>query len=189
MTSMTNQGKLIIVSGPSGAGKTTIIARTLDAFNSIVCAKSATTRKQRHNETSDNYYFLSNEEFNQKIENNDFLEWCIVHNNRYGTLKSEVIDQQNKGQHVLLEIDVQGTKKIQKTFPDCIKIFIAPPSIEILKQRLLERNTDSIESIEGRIEEAKRELASIDEYDYIIENINLDDSTNQLNHYLMEKLK
>lgn len=186
--SNTAKGKLIIISGPSGAGKTTLIDQVLENIPNITCAKSATTRPQRHNETADNYYFLSNDEFDQKINEDAFVEWCHVHQHRYGTLKEEVLNQLEIGQHILLEIDVQGTQKVQEKFPDVIKIFIAPPSIDALRQRLTDRQTDSNEVIEARINVAKKELESIDEYDYIIENINLDESNDLLNRYLTSKL-
>ncbi len=181
-------GKLIIISGPSGAGKTTLIDQVLESIPNITCAKSATTRPQRHTETDADYYFLSDEQFDQKIKSDAFVEWCNVHQNRYGTLKEEVVNHLQNGKHILLEIDVQGTRKVQDKFPEVIKIFIAPPSIDALRQRLIDRKTDSQDVIEARLNVAKKELESIDEYDYIIENVNLDESNQLLNRYLTSKL-
>jgi guanylate kinase len=168
---------LVIISGPSGVGKGTVISRLLQAYPHVKLAISATTRKPREGEVDGlHYFFLTEEQFDQEILNNGFLEWCQVHANRYGTLKSEVDAMLSKGNVVILEIDVQGAKKVKALCPQAKMIFILPPSIEVLKDRLLTRKTESESVIAKRLQVAQDELKSAPEYDHQLVNLKIDDT-------------
>ena len=166
------KGKLIIISGPSGVGKGSIITGIKQKFSHIPLAISATTRPPRpHEKNGQDYFFLDNAAFDSYIESNHFLEWCNVHNFRYGTLHSQVYPTINNGNHVLLEIDVQGAEKIYANIPqDVIRIFIAPPTLKSLSSRLKNRNTEPDEVIKQRLKNSNRELSFQDQYDHIIIN-------------------
>ena len=165
------KGSVIIVSGPSGVGKGTIIRAVIAKMPNIKLAVSACTRKPRPGEKDGvDYYFLDNASFSEKVQNNEFLEWCEVHGNRYGTLKSEVDDAVSKGNDIILEIDIQGAEKIRNKLNRRVSIFITPPSFEDLIQRLYNRNTDQPDVIKQRVLMAGHELAAIGEYDYIVVN-------------------
>lgn len=165
-----NKGKLIVFSAPSGCGKGTMLAEILKNDN-YRCSISATTRKPRRGEKNGvNYYFITNEEFEQKIKENAFLEYAGYCDHYYGTLISEVDDYLNQGIDVILEIEVQGALNVMKKRPEAISIFVAPPSINELRRRLKKRNTESNEVIEKRISEATNELAQAKNYNYIIVN-------------------
>lgn len=165
-----NKGKLIIFSAPSGCGKGTMLAEILKCGN-YRCSISATTRQPRENEKNGvNYYFITREEFEQKINENAFLEYAQYCDNYYGTLISEVDDYLEKGIDVILEIEVQGALKVMEKRPDAVSVFIAPPSIKELRRRLKKRGTETKDVIEKRIAEATGEIAQIKKYNYIIVN-------------------
>lgn len=165
-------GKIIIVSAPSGAGKTSICHALLQRFKNVRYSISATTRQPRGTEQNDiDYYFLSADDFQQRVQNGEFAEWAEVHGNYYGTLKSELTAKRADGSHVLLDIDVQGAMQILSHFRDeSIAIFVTAPSMEELEQRLRNRHTDSEETVLRRLAQAKTELTYKDKYDYIIVN-------------------
>lgn len=168
---MIKPGALFVISGPSGVGKGTVIKGLLAADEALAVAISATTRHPRPGEVhGQSYYFLSEAEFDTAIDANAFLEWCWVHDKRYGTLKSEVERHQQTGKHVILEIDTQGAKKIKDTCPDAHLIFIAPPQASDLEARLRGRASDSEETILRRLLVAKKELACKDDYHIVIVN-------------------
>jgi guanylate kinase len=168
------KGKLIIFSAPSGSGKTTIVRHLLKKFpNQLEFSISATSRAKRGvEENGKDYYYFSVEEFKQKIVNQDFLEWEEVYvDNYYGTLKSEVDRIWDKGKHVIFDIDVEGGLNLKKLFGElAISIFVMPPSIKILEERLNTRSTDSIESISRRVEKAEKEIKTADLFDMFILN-------------------
>ncbi len=181
---------LFIISGPSGVGKGTLIQDLL-ALNAALCwAVSATTRSPRPGEIDGkDYYFLTEESFDQHISNHNFLEWCEVHGNRYGTLKSEILSKQSKFKGVIVEIDVQGAQKIRQHLDyQQYHIFIAPPSEAILEERLRARNTENSETIDHRLKESKKELASKQNYDKIIVNNKLTQSLDELNNVILSLL-
>jgi len=170
-----NQGNLIIFSAASGAGKTTIVKQILKEFSQIIFSISATTRPKRESETNGvEYFFLSDEEFKNKIENDEFVEWEKFYDYYYGTLKSFISENIEVGNTVLLELDVKGALTIKRLYPYAHLIYISPPSFEELVKRLRQRNTESETDFQKRIERAKMELGLKDRFDYIIENRELE---------------
>ncbi len=170
------EGKLIIFSAPSGSGKTTIVKNLLQKKLNLEFSISATNRPKRANEKDGkDYYFLTTEDFKSKIRNNEFVEWEEVYENRfYGTLKSELHRIWSKGNHVIFDVDVVGGLNIKKQYPDkALSIFVMPPNINILEQRLRNRSTDSNQDIEIRIAKAKKELEFAKQFDLVILNDDL----------------
>jgi guanylate kinase len=171
------QGKLIIFSAPSGAGKTTIVKHLLEKDLNLEFSISATSRAIRHTETNGkDYYFLSVEEFKNKIANHEFLEWEEVYNgNFYGTLKSEVERIRSIGKNVIFDLDVVGGSNIKKFYGnEALAVFVQPPSVEELRKRLIARSTDSPEVIDKRIAKAEYELTFASQFDCIIVNEDLE---------------
>jgi guanylate kinase len=171
------EGRLVIISAPSGAGKTTIVKHLLDSGLNLSFSVSATTRPVRGLEIDgEDYYFLTVEEFKKKIENNEFVEWEEVYKNYfYGTLKSEIQRIWDKGNHILFDVDVRGGISLKNKFgTKAIAIFIMPPSVIELENRLVKRGTDTIDKIKIRIEKAKDELKFANQFDSIIVNHQLD---------------
>lgn len=168
-------GKIIVISAPSGTGKTTIVKTILSEKSDLAFSVSATTRRKRENETDGvDYFFLTNEEFEKKIENNEFVEWEKVYDYYYGTLKSSIENNISKGTSVVLELDVKGALSIKKIYPEARLIFILPPSYDELVKRLKKRNTESESDLNKRIERAKMELRFKDKFDYLVKNENLE---------------
>jgi guanylate kinase len=166
-------GKLIIFSAPSGAGKTTIVRHLLEQNLNLEFSISATSRGMRHTETNGkDYYFLTEEEFKSKIDNNEFLEWEEVYSGTfYGTLKSEVERIRKNGKNVIFDVDVVGGCNIKKYYGDeALAVFVQPPSVEELRNRLISRSTDSSEVIEKRVAKAEYELTFANQFDRIIVN-------------------
>ena len=172
------KGSIFIVSSPSGCGKTTIIRNFLENSRNFYFSISHTTRPKRPKEVNGkDYFFISKEKFQEMIDNNEFLEWAVVHNQYYGTSKKNVIEKIENGINVILDIDVQGAKKIKENQDlkkyDIVSIFIFPPSYEELKNRIVKRGQDSEESVNIRLNNAYNELKEFRLYDYIIVNKNL----------------
>lgn len=168
--------KLIIVSAPSGAGKTTIVKHLLSTFPSLAFSISATSRNMRKGEVDGNdYFFMSDEAFRQKIDSGDLLEWEEVYKGSYyGTLKSEVNRMLQDGRDVIFDVDVVGGLNIKKEFGQrALSVFVSPPSLQALEDRLNCRNTDSPETINKRIAKAELEMSFADKFDYILVNDNL----------------
>jgi guanylate kinase len=169
------KGAIIVISAPSGTGKTTIVKNILNEFPELVFSVSATTRKKRQNEINGvDYFFLSEKEFKEKIENDEFIEWEKVYDYFYGTLKKYIDDNINSGKSVILEIDVKGALEVKKKYKDAVLVFLLPPSFEELVARLKNRQTENDEDIKKRIERAKMELSCKDKFDYLIENKDLE---------------
>lgn len=185
-----NKGRLIIFSAPSGCGKGTMIAEIVKNGN-YHCSISATTRQPRRGEKNGiNYYFITDEEFEQKIRENAFLEYAGYCKHYYGTLLSEVDDYLEKGTDVILEIEVQGAMEVMQKRPDAFSVFVMPPSIKELRRRLKKRNTETDDVIEQRISEAAGEIAQADKYNYVIVNDALEDAVNDFLAIMQaEKLK
>lgn len=184
--------KVIIVSAPSGAGKTTLVKHLLEQFPQLEFSISACSRPPRKNEINGkDYYFISVEEFQKKIKENQFIEWEEVYPNRYyGTLKTEIERIWNKNHVVLFDVDVKGGINLKKIFnKNAISIFIAPPSIEILKTRLEKRGTENAESIKIRLEKAKYEMTFANQFDYIIVNDNLNEAKENISTLIKNYIK
>ena len=175
------EGLLIVVSGPSGCGKGTICNELLKRNNNVNISISATTRKPRVGEIDgQSYFFVSEEKFKEMIENNEFIEYAHVHSNFYGTPKKFVLDKLGKGEDVLLEIDVQGALQIKKIYPKGVYIFILPPSMDELKDRITKRGTETESDILKRLKTAYEELNYAKEYDYLVVNDELLDAVGKV---------
>lgn len=167
-------GHLYIVAAPSGAGKTTLVRLLLENDSGIRVSVSSTTRAPRPGEQDGREYrFVDVHSFLEMISRAEFLEWAEVHGNYYGTSKRWIEEEMAAGRDVLLEIDWQGAQQVRKFFPDAIGIFILPPSLDALKERLSGRGTDSAETIARRIAAARDEMRHVDEFDYVIINDDL----------------
>jgi guanylate kinase len=168
---MPSLGTLYVISAPSGAGKTTLVKELVDTLPSITVSISHTTRAKRPAETHGiNYYFVGLDEFNQMVKKKDFLEHATVFENFYGTSRAWVEQTLARGIDVILEIDWQGCQQIQKIFPECVSIFILPPSLKSLEQRLRVRNQDHEITIKKRLEDSKEAVSHIHEYNYVVVN-------------------
>ena len=166
-----NKGKLYIISAPSGAGKTSLVKKLITDINQLTVSVSHTTRQMRTGEThGKDYFFTSVDEFKQMIDNHAFLEHAQVFDNFYGTAQHSVEDTLDNGIDVILEIDWQGAQQVRKMLPDSLSIFILPPSIEVLQQRLENRGQDSNEIITRRMQDAVKEMSHCNEFDYLIVN-------------------
>jgi guanylate kinase len=177
------QGKAIIISAPSGAGKTTLVNKLLEAKLPLLFSISACSRNPRDGEENNkDYYFLSIEEFQQKINTQEFIEWEEVYNgNFYGTLKKEIERIWKKKKHVVFDVDVIGGVSLKEYFNEnALCIFIKPPNLEVLAQRLKKRNSDDKESIKKRIEKSFEEMKSMDKFDKIIVNDKLSTSSEDI---------
>lgn len=182
---MQRQGNLFVISGPSGAGKGTLVARILQRIPDAWVSVSATTRKPRPGEIDGvHYYFMDPDHFTKLVAEDGFLEWAHVHTAMYGTPKKSVEEHIRDGKQVILEIDVQGAFQIRKKMPGCHLVFIMPPSMKELKSRLIKRGTESLDVIEGRMNVAKGEIQQKDKYDVVITNDNLDRATDELVSYI-----
>lgn len=185
---MKKNGNLIVISGPSGVGKSTLVKRAMEVLPDLCFSVSCTTRSPRPGEEHGKaYYFLSHEEFAERVERGEFLEHAGVFANRYGTLKSEVINRIERGEEVILDIDVQGAKQIRQAAESdpVIRnaaqfILIAPPDMPTLAERLRNRNTESEEQLKLRIDGAANELKNYPVYDFIVINDNLDKAADDL---------
>ena len=179
-------GKLFVLSGPSGVGKGTLRQHALNNAPNLKYSISCTTRKPREGETDGiEYRFISRETFRDYISRELFLEYAHVHEDYYGTLKADVMNELEAGHDVLLEIDVQGALQVKEKMPGAVLIFVAPPSVEVLTQRLTGRHTDSEESVKVRLDNAIGELALKDKYDYVIVNDDLDSACEELRKIIL----
>lgn len=166
-----DKGLLLVVSGPSGSGKGTICRKLLNRNQNINFSISATTRKPRKGEANGiNYFFVGEDEFLRMKNNKEFLEYAHVHGNFYGTPKKYVFDKMEEGENIILEIDVQGALQVKKIYPDAVFIFILPPTMEELKNRIVKRGTESEEDIKRRLNNACKEIELAKHYDYIVVN-------------------
>ena len=181
-----NDGRLFVISGPSGAGKGTICKKLLESVD-ISISTSMTTRAPRAGEIDGkDYYFVTVDEFEEKIANDGMLEYARVFDNIYGTPKDMVIKQLERGRDVILEIDVQGGLQIKKKMPEqAVLVFVLPPDLTTLRQRIIDRGTENEEVIDKRFNEAINEIKLIGEYDYYVVNDELDDAVYDLKAIIM----
>ena len=178
---LNRKGLLLVVSGPSGAGKGTICKALLNKNDQIKLSVSATTRKPRNGEVHGvNYFFIEKEEFTKMIENGEFLEYAQIYDNFYGTPKAAIIECLEKGQDVILEIEIQGARQIKEVYPEGVFIFVLPPSLEELKSRIVGRGTETQEEIEKRFSCAFEEINQIVNYDYFIVNEDIEKSVSDV---------
>ncbi|MPQ42457.1 guanylate kinase [Clostridium tarantellae] len=181
-----NKGVLIVISGPSGAGKGTICKALLEKNEDIFISVSATTRNPREGEVDGvNYHFLSKEQFLRRVEEDDFLEWAEVYGNYYGTPKSNVEKLLDEGKNVILEIDIQGALKVKEKAREGVFIFILPPSMEELKQRIIKRGSETPESLMTRFKSAYQEINYVSKYNYAVVNDNVEDAVNKIESVLI----
>ena len=172
---------LLVISGPSGAGKGTLVEKLLEKDPSFCFSVSVTTREKRKTEVEDvHYHFITEEKYDELLAEDAFLEHASVHGHRYGTLKSEVYERMERGQNVLLDIDPQGARAVMEKEPSCVSVFILPPSYAELKVRLHTRNTEKPEEIQRRLNNARGEIAQMGKYRYLIVNENLELAFEQL---------
>lgn len=177
----TRKGMLIVISGPSGTGKGTLCERLLSEDPSLTFSVSATTRKPRDTEIEGvHYFFISEEKYDELLAQDAFLEHATVHAHRYGTLKSQVEELMEKGMSVVLDIDPQGAREVMRQKPDCVSVFILPPSYGALRVRLHTRNTDDPVEIERRLGNAKGEIDQMHLYQYAVVNDDLELAYQQL---------
>ena len=170
-------GKLIVMTGPSGVGKGTLVRKLLSRHSQLDLSISATTRTPRPGEIDgQDYYFLSRQEFEQMIQEGELLEWAEYAGNYYGTPKAKVEELLHQGKSVLLEIELVGSRAVKKTFPEALRLFILPPSSLELERRLKGRGKDAPEAIERRLEHAKVEIAAAGEFDQQIVNDDLEEA-------------
>lgn len=182
---MDRYDKLVVISSPSGGGKGTLVKMLLNEFPNIWFSVSATTRSPREGEVDGvDYYFLSRDEFMNMVAEDGFLEWAEFSGNCYGTPRKYIDEHLDSGEIVLLEIEVQGATNIMNKCPGCHTIFIQPPSMEVLEERLRGRGTDSEESIQKRLAAARGELEHAKDYEKVIVNDNLDVAFSQLKEYI-----
>ena len=178
---MKNKGLLLVVSGPSGAGKGTICQEFMKTHNDCALSVSATTRAPREGEVHGvNYFFLSHEEFKKKIEDGGFLEHAVFCENYYGTPKDEVLNMIESGKNVILEIEVQGALQVRSHYPEAVFVFVIPPTLEELEKRLRGRGTEEDSVIQKRLERAKAEFNFIPKYNYVLVNDTVENAVRKL---------
>lgn len=184
-------GFLLVLSGPSGSGKGTVSEALMKNNDDIIFSTSVTTRTPRPGEVNgENYFFATREEFEKMVENDELLEHAFVHTNYYGTPKKFVFDEIEKGEIVLLEIDVQGALQIKKKYKEAVFIFLIPPTMDELKSRLVKRDTETEDEIETRYRNAFKELDFVGEYDYFVINDVIDNAVKDIETIIAaEKLR
>jgi guanylate kinase len=182
--------RVFVITGPSGVGKGTLIRTLLDRVPDLELSVSATTRRPRLGETNGvDYHFLDDAEFDRRVQAGDFVEHASYSGRRYGTLRSDLEQRLQRGAPVVLEIEVQGARQVAETMPEAVRIFIAPPSEEALRTRLVGRGTDSPEDVEKRLATAREELRAQGEFAHVVRNDRLDDAVDALEEVVRSALE
>ena len=185
MTTKNRKGTLFVFSGPSGAGKGTLLSRLFSELDDLGYSVSCTTRAPREGEQDGiDYHFISDEDFKRHIDSCDFLEWANVHSHRYGTLRSDVQKALDQGRDIILEIDVQGALQVKEKMPEAVTIFVAPPSLQILEQRFRGRGTEDEQELQLRLKNARQEMEQQERYDFTVVNDDLEVAASQLKKYV-----
>jgi guanylate kinase len=181
--------KVFVITGPSGVGKGTLIRALRERVPELDLSVSATTRRPRPGETNGvDYWFLSDEDFHARVDAGEFVEHAEYSGRRYGTLRAELEQRVGQGTPVLLEIEVQGARQVRETMPEAVQIFIAPPSEDALRARLVGRGTDDVEEVERRLDVARTELAAKDEFAHVVCNDRLEDAVSALEQVVRRAL-
>lgn len=181
--------RVFVITGPSGVGKGTLIRGLMERLPQLELSVSATTRRPRPGETEGvDYHFLTPEEFDRRVEEGDFVEHADYAGRRYGTLRSELDRRVGAGVPVVLEIEVQGARQVREAMPEAVQVFIAPPSLEALRTRLIGRGTDDQAEVERRLKVAEEELAAQSEFGHVVVNDRLDDALDELARIVGESL-
>ena len=176
---------LLVLSAPSGGGKTTIAKKLLQVRKDLGYSVSATTRATRNGERDgEDYHFLSREEFERRRDRGEFLEWAEYGAQLYGTLKREIDRIFGEGRHAVLDIEIEGARQIRRNFPNSLQVFVLPPSADVLVERLKRRNTENPELLRKRLTHASEELAAVAEYDYAVVNEDLETAVDQVSAIL-----
>ena len=179
------RGLLVVVSGPSGVGKGTIMRPFMERNQNVKYSVSATTRAPREGEIDGvNYHFVTKEQFENLIENDEMLEYARYSRNYYGTPRSYVEEKLSEGKNVILEIEIQGAMKIKEKIPEAVLIFVTPPSVDELRRRLEGRGTETQEVIESRLSRAAEEAEGMEDYDYLLVNDDLEECVNELHRII-----
>jgi guanylate kinase len=172
------RGHLFVIAAPSGSGKTTLVRRLLDSLDDIGFSVSLTTRPVRGSERDGvDYHFVTEDVFRRKVEQGEFLEWAEVHGNLYGTSRVETDIMRGSGRDVLLDVDVQGAAQVREALPDAVTLFVLTPSFQVLEERLRGRHQDTPEVIDGRLEEARREVHHYKDFHYVLINESVEQTT------------
>lgn len=189
-TSENKSIRMIIVAAPSGAGKSTFLNRIMAEEPRLYDTVTYTTRKMRDGESQGNpYFFVTQDEFERKVNDNYFVEWARVHNNLYGTPMNQLEQAWRNGKCVIMDVDVQGAKTFKSKFPDAVSVFILPPSIEALRQRILKRNNGKVDDLEVRMKSAEYEMTQTEFFDFQLINDNFEESYLKFKNLIVEILK
>ena len=182
------QGNLIVVSGPSGAGKGSVISKLMEVYDNVWLSVSMTSREVRSNDIpGKTYFFVSREEFKERINEGVFLEYAVYNGNYYGTPRDKINEKLREGYDVILEIEIQGALKVKELVPDAIFVFILPPSMNELKRRLISRGTDSMDKILGRFKTAYKEINEVTKYNYVVINDDINVAVDKVKSILLSE--
>ena len=183
-----NKGNLVVISAPSGAGKGTVIKKLMEINSNIWLSISMTSRNIRPGDVPDeSYFFVTKEEFEERINNGVFLEYAVYNGNYYGTPKDKIVEKLNEGKDVILEIEIQGALKVKELVPDAIFVFILPPSMKELKRRLVNRGTESKEKVLERFTTAYKEINEVTKYNYVVINDEVEVAANKVKAILLSE--